>query len=139
MKFSWPILLMIVGALQLAIVALHSALSKTKFPKKGLRRSEKMLIASGTFAALASLAMIDTRALWKSEGKTVQASAASTSQGSCATLEAGMAESEVTQRLGAPTQKIVDEETRGPGATVLLYQGSRCAVKMLNGRVEVVE
>lgn len=140
MKLSWPVLLMIAGSLQLVIVAFYSALSRAKFPKKGLRRSERILIISSAIAVLASLTLIDLRALWRPRAPVAQASAsASTSQGSCASIEAGMAESEVTKRLGPPTQRIVDEETRGPGAAVLLYKGSRCVVKVFEGRVEVVE
>jgi hypothetical protein len=139
MNFSWPVLIVMVALLQLIVFALSSALSKTRFPKKGMRRSEKMLLVSSVIAAVVSLALIDVRSLWKPKAAAVQASAVSTSQGSCATIDVGMAESEVTQRLGPPTQKLSDEETRGPGASVLIYQGSRCAVKMLNGRVEVVE
>jgi hypothetical protein len=135
MKFSWPVLLTLVGAAQLIIVAFHSALSRAKFPKKGLRRSERILIASSVIAAVASLAVIDFR----SRTAVAQASAVATSQGSCASIGVGMLESEVTKRLGPPTERIVDEETRGPSAAVLLYKGSRCAVKTLDGRVELVE
>jgi hypothetical protein len=140
MKPSWSVLLMAAGSLQLIIVAFYSALSRAKFPKQGLRRSERVLIVSSAIAALASLTLIDIRALLRPRAAVTQASTtAATSQGSCASIEVGMAESEVTKRLGPPTQRIVDEETRGPGATVLLYKSSRCAVKVLNGSVEVVE
>lgn len=140
MNLSWPVLLMVAGSLQLVIVAFYSAFSRAKFPKRGLRRSERMLIVSSAVAAVASLTMVDVLALWRPRAAVVQASAtAPTSQGSCASIEVGMAEPEVTKRLGPPTRRIVDEETRGPGAAVLLYQGSRCAVKVLGGRVEVVE
>ena len=140
MKLSWPALIMIVGSVQLIVVAIYSALSRAKFPKKGLRRGERMLIVSSVVAAVASLALIDVRALWSPSAAVVQSSAAApTSQGSCATIEVGMAESEVTKRLGPPDERLLDEETRGPGAAVLLYKGSRCAVKVLGGQVEVVE
>jgi hypothetical protein len=140
MKLSWPTLLMIAGSLQLIAFAVHSAVSRSKFPKKGLRRSERMLMISAVVAALASLAVMDIRTHWRPKAIVVQSSAStSTAQGSCASIEAGMAESEVTTLLGPPDQRINDEETRGPEAAVLLYKGSRCAVKMLAGRVEVVE
>jgi hypothetical protein len=139
MKLSWPALLMIAGSLQLIVFAIYSAISRSKFPKKGLRRSERMLIISAVVAAVASFAVMDIRTLWRPKAKVVQASSTATAQGSCASIEAGMAESEVTTLLGPPDQRINDEETRGPEAAVLLYKGSRCAVKMLAGRVEVVE
>jgi hypothetical protein len=139
MKLSWPALLMIAGSVQLIAFAVYSAVSRSKFPKKGLRHSERMLIISAVVAAIASFAVMDIRTLWQPKAKVVQASSTATSQGSCASIEAGMAESEVTTLLGPPDQRINDEETRGPQAAVLLYKGSRCAVKMLAGRVEVVE
>lgn len=140
MKLSWPALLMTIGSLQLIAFAIYSALSRSKFPKKGLRRSERLLIISAVVAAIASLALIDLRTLWRPQAKIVQSSTStSTAQGTCASIEAGMPESEVTTLLGPPDQRINDEETRGPEAAVLLYKGSRCAVKIFAGRVEVVE
>jgi hypothetical protein len=131
---------MMIGLLQLAVVALYSASSRARFPKKGLRRSERILIVSSAVAVVASLSQIDVRALWHPRAAVVQSSAsATTSQGSCAIIDVGMAESEVTKRLGPPDQRIADEEMRGPGAAVLLYKGSRCAVKVFDGRVEVIE
>ncbi len=103
MKLSWPALLMTIGSLQLIAFAVYSAISRSKFPKKGLRRSERLLIVSATIAALASLALIDTRTLWSPKAKVVQSSAStSTAKGSCASIEAGMPESEVTTLLGPP-------------------------------------
>lgn len=32
-----------------------------------------------------------------------------------------------------------DEETRGPGAKMLVYRGSRCVVHLFEERVELVE
>jgi hypothetical protein len=134
---TWMIV--IVGAVQLAGVAAYSAFSRAKFPKKGLRLSEQMLIVSAAIAAIASLTQVDVRAMWRPRAKVAAASSATTPRASCATVDTGMTEAEVTRRLGAPDRKLPDEETRGPGAAVLLYESSRCAVHTFDGRVELVD
>lgn len=132
-------MILIVGAVQLLAAAAWSAFSRAKFPKRGLRLSEQVLVASAVIAAGASAATIDVAALWRPRAKVTQAAAVSTQRASCATVSAGMSEADVTRRLGAPDRRVSDEETRGPGAAVLLYEGSRCAVHVFNGRVELVD
>jgi hypothetical protein len=58
---------------------------------------------------------------------------------SCASLEAGMTLDAVKKHLGAPDETRADEETRGPGATMLIYRNSRCAVHLLDDRVEFID
>ena len=60
-------------------------------------------------------------------------------KGSCASLEAGMTLDAVKKHMGAPDETRADEETRGPGATMLIYRNSRCAVHLLDGQVEFVD
>lgn len=139
MNLSWQTLVMTGGAIQLAAVASYCALSRAKFPKHGMRASERVLIVSAIVAAIASLALVDGQRLWRPKASTAKASAAETPRASCATIDAGMSEADVTRRLGAPDRRVADEETRGPGAAVLLYEGSRCAVHVLDGRVELVD
>ena len=62
-----------------------------------------------------------------------------TPKGSCASLSQGMSANEVSAKLGDPDETRSDEETRGPGATMMLYRGSRCAVHLLDGRVDLIE
>jgi hypothetical protein len=60
-------------------------------------------------------------------------------KGSCASVAPGMSADEVKSRVGEPDEIRGDEETRGPGASMLLYRGSRCAVHLLDGKVEFIE
>lgn len=139
MNLSWQALFMIAGAAQLLAVASYSAFTRAKFPKSGLRRSEQLLIVSAAIAATAAVALVDLRSLRRSRAATVQSAAVTTTLASCATVDVGMTETEVTRRLGAPDRRISDEETRGPGAAILLYESSRCAVHVFGGKVELVE
>ena len=132
-------LLLAAAAVQLIAVASYSAFSRGKFPKRGLRRSELLLIVSALFVAVASVASIELVPLWRPRAPVAQSAAVPASQGSCATVDVGMTESEVIRRVGAPNRRLADEETRGPGAAVLLYDRSRCAVHVFNGRVELVD
>jgi hypothetical protein len=50
-----------------------------------------------------------------------------------------MASSEVKQRLGPPDETRNDEAIRGPGAAILVYRDSRCAVHLLDERVEFID
>jgi outer membrane protein assembly factor BamE (lipoprotein component of BamABCDE complex) len=125
---------------QFLVIALFSAFSRMRFPKKGLRRSEKLLLGSALVLGLSWVSLLDVKSLWQGEKKTVQASAMSNSTGaSCASVEVGMKRDEVTKRLGDPDESRNNEETRGPGAEVLVYKGSQCAVHVFNGKVEFVD
>jgi hypothetical protein len=50
-----------------------------------------------------------------------------------------MAASDVESRLGKADEVRSDEKTRGPGAATWVYRGSRCAVHLLDEKVEMVE
>ena len=140
MSVNWIVVVVLLAAAQWLVFASISAFSRTRFPKKGMRRSEQMLIGSTIALAVASLALIDFTTLWKGDGRVVAASAAASSQrGSCASVDVGMSKDEVVSRMGNPDETRADEETRGPGASVLLYKGSRCAVHLLDGKVELVD
>lgn len=60
-------------------------------------------------------------------------------KGSCASIEQGMSANEVRAKMGDPDETRSDEETRGPGATMMLYRGSRCAVHLLDDKVDLIE
>jgi hypothetical protein len=135
---SWPALVMFAVTAQLVAAALYSMFSRAPFPKVGRRPSERLLLASAALAATGALALVDVATLWKPGASAVQASTVAT-RASCVVVETGMSEGEVTRRLGEPDRRVSSEETRGPGAAVLLYDGSRCAVYVFNGRVELIE
>lgn len=140
---NWPLLLAGAAALQWLVFAGMSTFSRAVWPKNlGMRRQEKMLI--GSSAALLVLWAIAFDGwgflLGKSARKAVQASAVATRQtGSCATVDAGMTQADVEKRVGKPDQIRPDEEIRGPGAVTWLYRESRCAVHLLDGKVEFVD
>jgi hypothetical protein len=64
---------------------------------------------------------------------------AALSTGSCATIAEGMSTAEVRSRMGESDETRNDEEARGPGASILIYRASRCAVHVLDGKVELIE
>jgi len=61
------------------------------------------------------------------------------SEGSCALIEPGMAADTVRAKLGKPSEVRDDGRTRGPGAVTWVYRHSRCAVHLLDEKVELVE
>jgi hypothetical protein len=130
-----------VGIAQWLLFAAMSAFSRAKYPKKGLRGSERNLIISSVVLLSAWLAAFDVMSLVKSQPKPqlAQAAAVSTSKGSCALITNDAHASEVTRLLGEPDEKRPHDETRGPGATIWVYKCSRCAVHLFDDRVEFVE
>lgn len=129
------------AAAQFLVIAAVSAFSRAKFPKFGLRGTEKLLLLSATILFASTIALIDFRGLWKSSSPLATSALVKDEpeRASCARIEIGMTRNEVVSRLGKPDETRSDEETRGPGAAVLVYAGSRCAVHVFNGRVEFVE
>ena len=61
------------------------------------------------------------------------------SAGSCAMIDSGMAASEVRAKMGEPHEVRDDAKTRGPGAATWIYRDSRCAVHILDEKVELVD
>ena len=97
------------------------------------RKRGPLLIASAILAA-AWLSQVEFRK------PVAKASMISTpSRGSCASLAPGMTAAEVKASMGEADETRSDEETRGPGASVMLYRDSRCAVHLLDDRVELIE
>ena len=60
-------------------------------------------------------------------------------QGNCALVDPGMTADTVRTKLGAPPETRDDGKTRGPGAVTWIYRDSRCAVHLLDDKVELVE
>lgn len=59
--------------------------------------------------------------------------------GTCPPAEPGTHGAALRDSAGAPDRIVSEEETRGPGATVWVYDKSRCAVHMLGDAVEYTE
>ena len=143
--FTEHLWLFLAGAalLQWLVFAWLSTFSRAFWPKKGgMRKQEKMLIASSAVLLVGWIAAFDGWAflMGRSGRKTVAASVIGTRQtGSCASLDTGMTAAEVEHRLGKADQVRPDEEVRGPGAVTWLYRSSRCSVHLLDGKVEVVD
>jgi hypothetical protein len=129
------------GVLQWLVYATRSAITREPFPKKGLRSSERSLLASCLLLAICWIPQVDPGKLWKGTPATAAASTVpvATSAGSCATIASGMTLAEVTKRMGPPDLTLPAEETRGPGATTLFYERSGCIVHVLDEHVELVD
>ena len=129
-----------VVALWLAILLL-SAVSRTKHPDGGLRSSEHRVIFASIALAIAWGIAFDAKSLLSSAQRVNLESAtpAAQSNGSCALVTEGMSSDEAGAKLGKPDSIRNDEKTRGPGAETWVYNGSRCAVHILAGKVETVE
>lgn len=59
--------------------------------------------------------------------------------GSCASIEPGLSAEAVRTRLGKPSDVRDDGKIRGPGAVTWVYRDSRCAIHLLDEKVELVE
>jgi hypothetical protein len=141
MSVSWPIVGVIAATVVWLGAALVSAFSRVPFPRHGLRRSEKALFASTLLLFGAWAAQLDFERVLGMQSA-VRASAlpgAAATTGSCASVATSMSESEVTSRLGKPDERRANEETRGPGSTILIYRASRCTVHLYDGKVDFVE
>ena len=58
---------------------------------------------------------------------------------SCASVDPGMSADAVRTKIGTPQEIRDDAKTRGPGAATWVYRDSRCAVHMLDERVELID
>jgi hypothetical protein len=92
---------------------------------------------------LAASAILAGAWLWTAPAQPALSKAAALApqsrQASCATIAEGMSVNEVKSRMGEADETRNDEETRGPGASILIYRASRCAVHLLDGKVELIE
>ena len=105
------------------------------------RKKQRALISTAVFIAM-WLVAFDGRALigWKSSAATTQASAAARPmRASCSLITDDMSASEVESKLGKPDETRMNEEVRGPGATIWIYRDSRCAIHIFDGKVEFIE
>lgn len=58
---------------------------------------------------------------------------------SCVSIDPGMSADAVRAKNGEPHHVRDDAKTRGPGAATWIYRDSRCAVHMLDGKVELID
>ena len=137
-----PLIILAVAVLQWIAFVTISAMATTKAPKKGLRIVDRNLIFSTAAFLVLWLGALDVTGAWgpKSPSAVTEAAMAARTPGaSCATIAVGMGEAEVRKKMGKPDEVRPDEETRGPGAQMLIYRGARCAVHLFEKKVEFVD
>jgi hypothetical protein len=129
--------------LQWLAFMLISFASRSKAAAKGMHSSERNLLFSTVVLAAAWIATFgmtqSPSPAAKSGSEASMVSGEKRTYGSCASIEAGMPASVVQARVGKPDETRDDAATRGPGASILIYRDSRCAVHLLDGRVEFVD
>lgn len=136
---SWTLWFLAFVLLQFAAVAIASFVSRSRFPHTGLRMPERLLLGSSLLLAAGFLMLLEPARLWRKSGARPSVAASFAPRISCASIAAGMTSAEVESKIGKPDRKVSEEETRGPGAQVFVYENSRCAVHLLDERVESVE
>ena len=100
------------------------------------KRTPRVLVASTVIAAAGLINALGVR----HESTAMKASALSSpSIANSALVDAGMSADTVRAKLGKPPQVRDDSKTRGPGAVTWVYRDSRCAVHLLDEKVELVE
>ena len=99
-----------------------------------MTRSRRLMLIGSAILAVAWLAQLEMK-----RTPAAQASMITKQKGSCASIAEGMTTAEVKRRVGEPDEIRADEETRGPGARMLVYRGSRCTVHLFEDRVELVD
>jgi hypothetical protein len=100
-----------------------------------MTRSRRLMLIGSALLAIAWLAQIDMQRT----PAVAKASMIAAPKGSCASIADGMTIAEVKSRVGEPDEVRDDGETRGPGAKMLVYRGSRCTVHLFEERVELVD
>lgn len=101
------------------------------------RRVPKKLIVSSALLATAFVLTFGVR-----RGSTALKAAAVPPHSevvSCASVEIGMSAEAARAKLGKPQEIRDDAKTRGPGAATWVYRDSRCAVHVLDDRVELID
>lgn len=140
MNIRWQLLVALIGSIQWLAIAGWSSFSRARFARNGtMRHVEKALVLSSVVMVLSWLVHLDPTRLWKASQPVAVASTATTTRGSCATIEEGMTIAQVKTRLGEPDEVRANEETRGPGAKTFVYRGRRCAVHLFHERVDFIE
>jgi len=89
---------------------------------------------------LTIVAMIGSAILWLRLFYPASSAAAGTEPAAgCRILDPGTRTADLRAKMGEPDRIVSEEETRGPGATVWVYNDRRCAVHLLQDKVESTE
>ena len=88
-----------------------------------------------TIVAMISTAILWQRLFYPPHRAVVSIEAAS----GCGIIEPGTRAADLRKKMGEPDRIVPEEETRGPGSTVWVYNDSRCAVHLLQEKVEYAE
>jgi hypothetical protein len=125
---------------QWLVFAFISLLSRRPAPRgTRVRTAEKRLTISSAVFAFVWLAIFAAPLVTRTNAVQAQALTASTSHGSCATVEPGMTADAVAAKAGQPDEKRPNEDARGPGAVIWIYRDARCAVHLFDGKVEAID
>lgn len=100
------------------------------------KRTPKSLLVS---TAILAVAYVNAFGVRHDSAALNAAAVTQHSEGTCASLEPGMTAADVRARLGKPHEVRDDGKTRGPGAVTWIYRDSRCAVHLLDEKVELIE
>ncbi|HVT05168.1 MAG TPA: hypothetical protein VHL58_17525 [Thermoanaerobaculia bacterium] len=73
------------------------------------------------------------------EASILTGATANVSQGSCALVSAGMRQDKVESKVGKPDREIAEDDIRGPGARIWVYESAQCRIHLLDGVVINVE
>jgi hypothetical protein len=107
---------------------------------RGIRPLDKPLLISSAIFAVAWIAVL-TPAMTSHDAPVATASTTDVAapQGSCASVSIGISARRASALMGKPDEVRSDEESRGPGAEMWIYRGSRCTVHVFDGLVEFVD
>jgi len=118
-----------VALLQWIVIVAISFFAGSRVPKK--------LIASTLVLAIALMIAFGVRR--ESVAFKAAASRPHSEAVSCASIDPGMSAEAARAKLGKPHDVRDDAKTRGPGAATWIYRDSRCAVHMLDDKVELID
>ena len=122
------------------IVTMVAVLFRAKLQAREVARRE-IALAALSLAVAASLVYLGhvSRRVASPEVAVEAPSVATGGTGTCASVREGMRADEVTRLLGTPSMELSAEDALGPGARVLVFEASRCAVHLVRDVVEHVE
>ncbi len=142
-RLHWPVILLAVILLQWIIFVVMSLASRAQAPRSGMRGSERKLVVSTLVLVIGYGVVFHAESLLpRSRPKVDEASVAAGTgggSGSCASVDVGSSDNVVRTKLGKPNEIRSDEKVRGPGAVTWLYHDARCAVHIIEGKVEFVD
>ncbi|HEX9162882.1 MAG TPA: hypothetical protein VF980_14350 [Thermoanaerobaculia bacterium] len=124
--------------LQWLVMLVATLLSREKLPTSGLRAADTRLVVSSVILALAWIGVFSSGHA-AAANTTEAAMTTGKTHGSCAAVGTDMAANVVKQKVGDPDEIRSDEQTRGPGAVIWIYKDSRCAVHIVDDKVEFVD